>query len=151
MLTLAYLNPVKLVQLSKRFSLLSYALKHGDTTPRIVRQFVTVANTALRKIHDLGLVHADVRKGNIIFEEEAYLIDFDYTAGVGDKYPALYSPLPERHNLARSGAKKDYAPDWYSLIYIMMVYFRNFDNDIKGTTLWQPYQEHHISVLSSLN
>lgn len=99
---------VNLVQLTKKYSLLSYKYLEGCIYPVHVKQFLKVAD-ALEHIHSLDLVHGDVRTGNIIFAangKDCHLIDFDYTSKVNQHYPMTYNGgLNERHTGAFGGSR----------------------------------------------
>ena len=130
------IQEVKLESLTSECQLLSYKYIEGQITPAHLDQFLIVGET-LKCIHGRGLIHGDVREGNIIFTPNgkgAYLIDFDYTSPEGSRYPDNYNQLPERHAMARPNYEMKYEHDWYSLIYLMFVYFNDFtgiDGDLK--------------------
>lgn len=142
---------VELVKLSKEYSLLSYSYIDGGLKPVFIEQIMVLAER-LECVHKKGLVHGDVREGNLIFgqtKDVAYLIDFDYTTKVGEKYPIRYnSNVKERHVGAKGGYQMTCDHDWYSLIYIMTVYFDDF-TAIRGTSLEKHLQKHKNACLAA--
>lgn len=89
----------------------------------------------LESIHALGLVHADVRIGNLLFgkRDTAYVIDFDFTGEVNEHYHDRYNSqivVRERHVNAAAGNAKQYHHDWFSLGYITEQYFPRQEHTI---------------------
>ena len=124
---LDYMKPVKHWKLSDKFELVSYPYLEGNDTPQKCEQFISIGNI-LDSLHRKGLVHGDIRVGNLIFgpprESKSYIIDFDYTSQAGDLYPSTYNgDLEERHPKAKANQQKDFIHDWHSLCYICQHYF----------------------------
>ena len=67
---------------------ISYPYIDGTHSPRKFQQFHGVV-TVLHKLHEAGYVHRDIKKENIIFNDDkdiSYLIDFDLAKKEGGKY-----------------------------------------------------------------
>ncbi len=147
------INDVELIKLSEEYSLLSYSYLEGLHEPNFTQQFAVVAHK-LKRLHDEGLVHGDVRIGNIIFtavRDQAYLIDFDYTAKQGEMYPPKYnSSLAERHDGAKEYYKMEFDHDWFSLIYVMLHYFSSVSS-VDDTVLQPHLSTHRSACLAKLN
>lgn len=74
----------------------------------------------LKKMHDKGYVHGDIRAFNTVFGEEAkegWLIDFDFGGQAGEaSYPRGYKKvLPDGIRLGIGEEKIQKLEDWYSL------------------------------------
>ena len=104
---------------NQRIQCLEYTYIDGDHKPISSQQFVGVLET-LHKLHQMDLVHSDVRLANIVFTaESSFLIDFDLTDKVGTRYPAGYSILDERHKEATALAKREKIHDRHAVWYLL--------------------------------
>lgn len=155
MMTLLGVKNVEVERLSKEYCLLSYSLLNGRHEPSYIEQFVVIAQK-LEMLHGQGMVHGDVRLGNLLFgqsKQEAYLIDFDYTAECGTPYPYNYNTVPERHESARGENRMEQVHDWYSLIYLLLSFFpsgsRGHDA-IEQTPLQRHLEEHKVQCLLAM-
>ncbi len=113
----------------ERFSILSRPFIEGSHIPNHLSDFVG-AVTCLKKVHDLGYIHADVRLSNIIFADgTSHLIDFDLAvlAAAQQTYPCGYrSMFNERHRFAKDGCLVKKEHDIYSMQKIIREWF-NFE------------------------
>ena len=77
-----------------------------------------------------------IRFSNLIFgsfASAAYIIDFDYTALPGDRYPSTYNgALDERHPPAKANEIKAFEHDWHVFFYI----YRRFYPSSKYTKVF---------------
>ena len=73
----------------------------------------------LAKMHQHGFVHGDIRRENMVFQEDgaSFLIDFDFVGkDTSARYPTTYnSTLYERHTNAIAGLQMQFMHDRYSL------------------------------------
>ncbi len=110
----------------KRFSLLSRPFIDGNHEPNQLSDFVG-AVTCLKKVHDLGYIHADVQLNNIIFSDgKSHLIDFDLAvlAEPNQRYPPGYcSHIEERHSDAIGGYTVKKEHDIHSMQKIISMFF----------------------------
>ena len=91
----------------------------GSHTVTKPKGFVPILSE-LRKLHDKGFVHGDIRAFNTVFNEEdseGYLIDFDYGGRKNEaRYPKGYRrSLDDGHRLGSEGHKIEPWHDWYAL------------------------------------
>ena len=126
--SLGYFKNLVLHQLSKTYQLLSYTVMKGGMEPNNFEQ-IEAAKHWITKLHEMGLVHADIRIGNIVFcqpHNQAFLIDFDFTESAGSEYHEGYNcDLSERHPdiKNRNTTTKEYCHDRYALNWISRKYF----------------------------
>ena len=99
-----------------RLYTLSYTYIEESDRPIKLGSFIGVIKI-LSEMHERNLVHGDVRRANMVFDRESYLIDFDFVGKNGiDVYPFDYnSRLPERHMEAVTGRVMMFMHDRYSL------------------------------------
>ena len=119
-----YLPGASIEELNSRVSVLQYEYIEGTHEPTCI-EHVVGAIRMLSKLHSEGLVHSDIRKDNLVFnvdKKTAHLIDFDLADMEGKSYPLDYNStgIPERHNQAISGAKRNKIHDRYSLFQIIV-------------------------------
>ena len=91
----------------------------GSHTVTKPKGFVPILSE-LRKLHDKGFVHGDIRAFNTVFNEEdseGYLIDFDYGGRKNEaRYPKGYRwELKDGHRLGSEGNNIEPWHDWYAL------------------------------------
>ena len=78
----------------------------------------------LKSLHSNGYVHSDVRKNNILFDDEndeAYLIDFDLCDKEDVNYPEVYNhaSISERHKDASADKPRKKIHDVFSILKIL--------------------------------
>ena len=102
------------------FKLVKYNLINGSHVPH----FSPILKS-LKKIHDLGMVHGDIRLCNLVFgeaESDSYIIDFDIASKEGTLYCVNYNrSVPERHPSIKctDTPKLSKAHDRYSIATII--------------------------------
>ncbi|XP_065906387.1 uncharacterized protein [Dysidea avara] len=104
-----------------RFQMMSYNYLEGNHHPKSVHQFIPILCT-LQKIHDLGMVHGDIRSCNLVFgENNSWIIDFDMASPEETPYCGYYNRegIYERHNGATKGGAMYKFHDRYSLAMLM--------------------------------
>ena len=105
-----------------RVFLLTYTYIPGDHMAFTYKKFAGVVRV-LAKMHKCGFVHGDIRRENMVFQEDgaSYLIDFDFVGkDTADRYPNTYnSTLYERHANAIAGLPMKFMHDRYSLAKIL--------------------------------
>jgi serine/threonine protein kinase len=125
--------------------LLKYTYTPGVHEARCFSQFTDVL-LSLKRVHDAGLVHADVRASNIVFASDApsHLIDFDFTGPTTATYPNGYAPGvesresknqirdTERHPNAEANANLSPDHDRHSMAWLMKQH-----SAIDHPTLWE--------------
>jgi hypothetical protein len=130
----------KLVVSAESVSILQYTHTTGSHTACSAAQFLQVAKQ-LRRLHELGYVHGDVREANIVFSagtDAAQLIDFDMCR-LADKECELYASNfnvdiddGARHIEAKPGLRLFPTHDWFGLRAIMKLYTSVQVNDWKA-------------------
>ena len=118
--SLGYFEDLKIEMLGKQHFLLSYKAIKGTLKPKCKKQ-IEAARQVIRMIHRKGMVHSDIRIGNIVFVEpnEAFLIDFDFAAQAGTCYHENFNgELSERHPTAKPLQIRRFEHDTYALDYI---------------------------------
>ena len=104
----------------RRYCLLKYQHREENGSPN-QKAFKQILSQ-LHKIHEIGYVHSDIRKENIVFgKEEAWIIDFDLAGKEDERYPYGYNhrTIKERHPKAISGAQRRKIHDVHALDVIM--------------------------------
>lgn len=110
-----YLKPnLKLIQAdnptlehfcNERIAYLKYKYIHGSHKPRNLASILDVIRS-LKKIHETGYVHGDIRVSNIVYgshTDSGTIIDCDFASTEGAEYPQCFSSdVAER----AAGAKK---------------------------------------------
>ena len=147
MMTLGYFEQLKLDNIGKHYILLSYKVLLGDLTPLNIRQIYCAARI-IEAIHAKGMVHADIRIGNILFAnpDKAYVIDFDFCSAVNTRYHDLFNTeVQGRHPQAKEGEQKQYSHDWFALGSIVKKYFPN-RQDIYNPLFEQKLSQSPISL-----
>lgn len=113
-----YLPGGEVVTVNHRITVLTYRWIHGEYTKASSTMQFKQLYDDLRRLHEQGFVHGDVRLANMVFApragEEAssgagtrtcWLIDFDHVRKFGSEYPADYcQDLRERHSGAGPNA-----------------------------------------------
>lgn len=133
---------------------LKYTYIEGCHSPTKVSQFMGVVKT-LEKLHDINIVHGDVRRANIIFSPDgsSHLIDYDLTRKVNDLYPPRYEPrVKERHSHALEGWPMKPIHDRYALSLVIQMC--ELGNTIAVCTLLEDSEvdlEHVLHELQLLN
>lgn len=121
---LGYFENLELKKIGRNFTVLIYTIIEGSTVP-LSYKHIAMAKVSISRLHSLGLVHGDIRRGNIVFtDNDALLIDFDFTGECGSTYPTSYNcSLSERHPSVEKGGKLDYCHDYYALMMIAQAQF----------------------------
>jgi hypothetical protein len=116
MRNLGYFENLNLELVGKNHFLLSYTMLQGNTKPRFDVEIASALHQ-IGELHKQGLVHGDIREGNILFyKASAFLIDFDFTGKRGTFYSDSYnSTIQERHRTASGGSAKEFVHDYYAL------------------------------------
>ena len=126
--SLGYFKNLVLHQLSKTYQLLSYTVMKGSMEPSNFEQ-IEAAKHWITKLHEMGLVHADIRIGNIVFcqpHNQAFLIDFDFTESAGSEYHEGYNcDLSERHPDIKKYDNN--ALNWISQKYFEVSVYEEFE------------------------
>lgn len=99
--------------------------RQGSHTATKPKGFVPILSE-LRKLHDKGFVHGDIRAFNTVFNEEdgqGCLIDFDYGGTKNEgRYPKGYRmELEDGHRLGSEGNNIEPWHDWYALGQLIFV------------------------------
>jgi hypothetical protein len=107
---------------SHGLTLVKYPLIVGKHVPATMGEVSAVVEQ-LNKLHELRVVHGDVRAFNIVFGAKSRLIDFDFAGMAGLKrYPAGFkSDLndTERHTEAKENQLLEKQHDNHSLAWIL--------------------------------
>ena len=119
-----YLHNVSITQLNKRFHCLQYDYISAMMKPHQLCQFAFIMKD-LNRLHLKGYVHGDIRKENLLFNENyAWMIDFDLTQLEDTLYPSNHnSSIEERHRDARASRPMKKSHDLYALSIIIEHFF----------------------------
>ena len=115
-----------------RFTMLKRSYIPGSHNPREVTDFKGVLE-CLKRVHDYGYVHGDVRIYNIIFKRDgtSHLIDFDLARKEGETYHYLYNgDCKDRHPDARPEQPMKKEHDTFSIKEIIKVFFPNVKENV---------------------
>jgi hypothetical protein len=102
---------------------ISIPFVEGNHFASTVEDFIPVVR-ALKRMHEEGYVHGDIRCFNIVFGKG--LIDFDFGGHMDSaKYPPGYQDcLGDGRRLGRAGQNITKWHDWFALIHVIFVIHR---------------------------
>ena len=113
---------------SRKLQIIAFPYKSGRHHASKPADFIPVIDQ-LKKLHENGYVHGDIRGFNVLFGENGGLIDFDFGGIPGKAYPKGYREiLKDGWRLGTGDAglphnQLQFYHDWYALGKLMFSFY----------------------------